>query len=192
MSKNADQATLNDRQRLSQYVERRKQELNLITYSEVQERGGPSGPTQTAILHSKPVGDASLRKMDEALSWQSGSCNRILDNQEPIPLDDEGHDTGVINGVRIPDMNIAQLQNAKMEIEINLSELFALQGELSVVVARRAVRERIDEYRRQHPGLNLPLCILLEENPKFRLLTSPGVALPVLAADGTTLYFVDD
>lgn len=67
--------------KLGQAVKARRAELGL-TQQDVAQAGGPSDTTQTGIENgtATAVSTATLRKLDFALGWASGSARHILEN----------------------------------------------------------------------------------------------------------------
>ncbi|WP_411815538.1 helix-turn-helix domain-containing protein [Gordonia sp. SND2] len=75
----------NDVARLGAAIAERRRQLGL-SQIEVWQRGGPSNSTLTRIENGlgDPPSSATLRKLDVALDWQSGSAARALDGGDPV------------------------------------------------------------------------------------------------------------
>lgn len=76
-----------DRANLAAHVLRRRKELAL-SHVEVGELGGPSTTKMTQIENSigPTPSTATLKKLDVALEWVSGSARRALLGGDPVPL----------------------------------------------------------------------------------------------------------
>lgn len=76
------------RQRVADAIRARRTELGL-TQPDVTTRGGPSKALlhQIESAHPKGYDDYTIRRLEQALDWEPGSIQDIVDGREPTPVE---------------------------------------------------------------------------------------------------------
>jgi transcriptional regulator with XRE-family HTH domain len=78
-----------DLRRLAERVAQRRRELNLPV-TRAAEAAGVSRDTWKRVERGEPVRHLTYDKLEAALRWTAGSCQKIMDGGEAVPLDERG------------------------------------------------------------------------------------------------------
>ncbi|WP_318201114.1 hypothetical protein [Streptomyces sp. SCL15-4] len=82
-----------DYERLAQLAKRRRAELGLPLNDKNARAGGLSNRTWQRVEKGLEIRDTNYSKIDGLLQWAPGSCLRILEGADPIPVAEMGDTT---------------------------------------------------------------------------------------------------
>src|SRR5690606_40483070 len=71
-------------QRLDALIDKRRLELGL-RWKGIAERAGITHQTLLQLRKGEPVSDLTVARTEQALQWQNGSIQRILEGGDPLP-----------------------------------------------------------------------------------------------------------
>jgi hypothetical protein len=84
-----------DYERLATLARRRRAELGLALNDVNAKAGGLSNRTWQRVEKGLPIRETNYVKVDNLLRWAPGSCLKILDGGDPVPVEDVEDAPGV-------------------------------------------------------------------------------------------------
>lgn len=108
-----------DYERLAAMARRRRAELGLALTDATAQAGGTSKGTWQRVEKGHPIRETNYVKVDGLLRWAPGSCVRILDGAEPVPVE-EMKDSAAAGGQKSPLSMEAADEEARRVVQLAL------------------------------------------------------------------------
>jgi hypothetical protein len=132
-----------DYARLAKLARRRRAELGLALNDANAKAGGLSNRTWQRVEKGLEIRETNYVKIDGLLQWAPGSCMRVLEGGEPVPIDEVADAPDVQKSPLPPEVLDAEARNV-----VQLALIATLQGTSAEEI--RETSERVVRDLREH------------------------------------------